>query len=161
MIIYEQPAPAVRAVNAGMAPSLIAPAVAALVPLSLLTLRAWGARRRFAALALALSLAVLGLYVFAPSDLLRPGVLRGLLVFAACGALCRPLLVRNGDWPGFVLAFCVASVCLPLIFLLNGFWSNLGRGWDGLRPLLALLLGAPLLLALPNALNREARRLQV
>ncbi|MFV9507258.1 MAG: glycosyltransferase 87 family protein [Oscillochloridaceae bacterium umkhey_bin13] len=160
VIIYDQPPFAANPTLGPAMPTLLPLLVAGLLPLSLVTLMIWlpapalgPARRRLLAgvtLALAISLGLLvGL---ASDDLLIPGVLRGLwvglAVLASSGLLLRGLLIQ-ADPSRLILALTVAAVSLPLFFVFNGLWSNLGREWDGLRPVLVgLLLTPPLLAAL-------------
>jgi hypothetical protein len=151
LVLYLEPAVQIAPLKPAPVPSLVAPGAALLVPLSLLALSAWGVRRWFVPIALANSLLVLTLCLIDPIDLLHPDLLRGiwigLLIISAAGALITRL-VRSPHWADLVLAFCVAAVTLPLIYLGNGLWSNLGHEWDNLRPLLVLLLSAPFALAL-------------
>ena len=147
-IVYTQPATNATILTRSFFPSVFTLALTGLVVCSLITLRIWGLRRH----ELLVSLALIGLIAFFyyayPRALIQVGLIdgmwRGLAVIAICGSLCR-LLLRDRSPSHFLLALSIAAVALPLIYVLNGLWNNLGRDWDGLRGLLPILLITPIL----------------
>jgi len=148
-IVYAQPATNATILTRSFLPSISTLALTGLLICALITLRIWGLRRHELLVGLTLVGLITLFYYAYPRALLQVGLIdgtwRGLAVIAVCGTLCR-LLLRDRSSTHFLLALSSAAVTLPLIYVLNGLWNNLGRDWDGLRWLLVILLTSPIIL---------------
>lgn len=148
-IVYAQPAINATILTQSFIPSIPTLALTGFLVCVFITLRIWGLRRHELLVGLALVGLITLFYYAYPRALLQVGLIdgmwRGIAVIAVCGTLCQ-LLIRDRSSTHFLLALSIAAVTLPLIYVLNGLWNNLGRNWDGLHWLLLSLLMTPILL---------------
>jgi hypothetical protein len=101
---------------------------------------------------------LIAIYVLNPAAILLPSlaIIRSLLLLLLCGGIWRITLRRHSPY-AMLLALCIAAVTVPLIYIGNSLWLNIGTQWYAQRPLLIMLLVIPLAVGLALAHPRSDR----
>ncbi|NTU79921.1 MAG: DUF2029 domain-containing protein [Chloroflexales bacterium] len=143
-VVYATPKALFRTMHGSAWPALPLLAIVLIVPLSLLVMQLWGLRRYRRRSAGLLAALLIALYLLRPAATLIPSLAmgRGLLVLLICGGIGRLVLRRRSPY-SLLLALCIATVTVPLIYAGNGLWLNLGAQWSSLRAVLLTLLVIP------------------